>query len=69
MVPSLCRLELPQPSYRPIKTLLVFYEIRFCTKFYNGFCIENFNMCDYTGFLQIGSHMTTNFGGKLNLEN
>ena len=37
MVPSFCRLELPQPSYRSIKTLQAFYEMRFLHQVSNGF--------------------------------
>ena len=44
MVPHFCRLELPQPSYRPINTPEVFYEMCFYTKFYNG-VILNITAC------------------------
>ena len=40
MVPGFCKLELPQLSYRSIKTLQAFYEMRFCTKFFNGFLLK-----------------------------
>ena len=33
MVPSFCKLELPQPSYRPIKTLQVFMKYVFTLSF------------------------------------
>ena len=55
MVPSFCRLELPKPSYRPIKTLQVLWNTFFALSL---LCIENFIMRDYAGFSQIGSHIT-----------
>ena len=54
MVTSFCRLELPQPSYRPIKTLQVFYEIHFCTKFYNGFVLKISTCAIGPGFCKSG---------------
>ena len=35
MVPGFCRLNLPQPSNGFIKTLQDFYQMHFCTQFYN----------------------------------
>ena len=55
------RLELPQPSYRPIKTLQLFYEIRFAL----SFCIENFNMHNYARFLQIESHLWVHYSNRI----
>ena len=46
MVPSFCKLELPQRHYK------LFYEMRFCTKFFNGFLLKI-----SIGFLQIRSHI------------
>ena len=41
MVPVFCRLELPQPSYHPIKTLQVFMKYIFALSFtYNGFVLK-----------------------------
>ena len=40
MAPSFCRLDLPQPSYGFIKIPQDFYEMRFCTKFYNGVILK-----------------------------
>ena len=58
MVHSFCSLELPQPSYHPINTLQVFYEICFCAKFYNGFVLKiSTYVRDYAGFSPIGSHL------------
>ena len=54
MVPSFCRLELPQPSYRLIKTLQVFTKYVFYTKFYNGFVLKISTCTIMLGFCKSG---------------
>ena len=40
MVPSFCRLELPQPSYCSIKHHKFFMKCVFAQSFYNGFILK-----------------------------
>ena len=55
MVPSFCRVELPQPSYHPIKALQVFFmKYVFCTKFYNGFVLKISTCAIMPGFRKSG---------------
>ena len=59
MVPSFCRLQLPQPSYRPIKTLQVFLQNTFFALSFTMAFYWKFTICHYAGFSQIGSHILT----------
>ena len=54
MVPSFYRLDLPQPCYGFIKILQNFYEMRFCTKFYNDVILKISACAIMPGFCKSG---------------
>ena len=56
MVPSFCRFELPQPSYRHIniKTLQVFLRNAFFAHYYNGFILKISTCAIMLGFRKSG---------------
>ena len=63
MVPSFCRLELPQPSYCSIKNHS-FHEMHFCTKFYKCFILKIPACIIMLGFRKSG-HIYPRFFGSL----